>query len=391
MKPAQRRGSVYLAVLFVVLTVSVLTLTGVTLRRMMIQRSDSGSNAAAARRLALSGAELVVQQGKTNEGSFMTAAATGTILPTLSLAPGTVRATVTDADTGSAPTAGTINFDIVADGQVGDARSRLGFSMENPDDELRLWIQSEPSALAYWPMDEEKVATAEEIINNFDGAYSKSSAVGVFEHQHKNKASRFAWVDERMTAPHKGAYEMPNGTLVCWVLFNSKPTFSGWKEVVVSKEGTSAGSAAAIRVWLDKDRMNFSLRTSSSGATVDFGAGEITQGQWHHIAISWGSAGMFLYLDGKKRDDDSGVRMGINGSIVPLRLPNSHDWIFGSRLNPDSKTDGWSHTDVLFGSVARAALFTRQLTEEEVAAMSKLDSRRPGPRLKPETFARVVD
>jgi hypothetical protein len=263
--------------------------------------------------------------------------------------------------------------------------------MENPDDELRLWIQSEPSALAYWPMDEEKVTTAEEIINNFDGTYSKSSAVGAYEHLHKNRASRFAWYDERMTVPHRSAYEMPNGSLVFWVMFNTKPYMSDWREVVVSKEGRSLGSAASIRVWLDKDRLNYSLRTSSSGAVVDVGAGDIKQGQWHHVAITWGSNGMFLYLDGKKRDDDSGVRMGINGSIVPLRMPNQHDWLFGARINPDDDDDGWSHTDVLFGSVARAALFTRQLSEAEVAAMMALDSRRPGPRLVPGSFARVVD
>lgn len=391
MTTIHRRGSVYLAVLFVVLTVSVLTLTGVTLRRMMIQRSDSGANAAAARRLALSGAELIVQQGKTSEASFMSMATTGTMLPAFNLAPGTVRATVTDADTGLVPTSGTVNFDIVADGRVGEARSRLGFSMENPDDDLRRWIQSEASALAYWPMDEEKVTTAEEIINNFDGTYSKSSAVGAYEHLHKNRASRFAWVDERMTVPHKSAYEMPNGTLVCWVMFNSKPTVSGWKEVVVSKEDTSLGSAAAIRVWLDKDNMYYSLRTSTRGDTLNFISSKITQGKWHHLAISWGANGIFLYLDGKEEDRETTVTMGINGSIVPLRMPNQHDWIFGSRVNPDSKTDGWSHTDILFGSVARAALFTRQLTEEEIKAMSKLDSRRPGPRLVPGSFARAVD
>jgi hypothetical protein len=388
MNTTTRRGSVYLAVLFVVLTVSVLTLTGVTLRRMMIERSDSGANAAAARRLALSGAELIVQQGKTNEASFMSAAVTGTMLPTLSLAPGTLRATVKDADTGSTPTSGTINFDIVADGRVGDARSRLGFSMENPDDELRLWIQSEPSALAYWPMDEENVTTAEEIINNFDGTYYKSSTAGVFQHVHKNRAPRMAWMDEFVTAPNRGAYQMPNGTLAFWVLFNTKPNTPNWDATAVSKANTSVklGMETTLRVFLDRSDLKFSMLTSSGGGTIAFSQSKIVQGQWHHVAVSWGSAGMVLYLDGKREANNTGVTLGLNGSIVPLRAPNLFDWIFGGY-----KGSSGTVYEPLYGSVARVALFTRQLTEDEIAAMMALDSRRPGPRLKPETFARVVD
>lgn len=379
MRTQSRSGSVYLAVLFVVLTVSVLTLTGVTIRRMLIERAGSGNDAAAARRLALSGAEIVVQQARSDQATFTSRASGGTVFSGLDISPGTITVTASDADTGKVPTDGTQNFNLVSEGSVGESRSRIGFSLENPDDELRRWIRAEPSALAYWPMDEVGASTGAEIINNFGGVYSKSSSVGVFTHLHKNRAPRFAWSDEYMTASNRSAYQTPSGTLVFWVQFNTKPSFPGWTETVISKEEKPLGSAASIRIYLDRDKLWYMLRTSSSGTEISFNANKLTQGAWHHIAVSWGSNGMYLYLDGEQMDSKSGVTMGLNGSLLPLRSANTSDWVMGSKTNP------------LFGSVARVALFSKQLDKDEIMRMYGLDSNPPGPQLVPGSFVRVVD
>lgn len=98
---AATRGSVYVAVLAVVAAVSVLTLSGVALRRALHERAEIGGQMSQARRLAQSGAELAVHGSQSDPDNFHASALDGIILPTTNLGGGSIVVRVQDADNGA--------------------------------------------------------------------------------------------------------------------------------------------------------------------------------------------------------------------------------------------------------------------------------------------------
>ncbi len=385
--PRVRRASVYLAVMVVVAAVTALVLTGVALRTHLHERAALASNAAAVRHLATSAAELAVHAASADADAFREIAATGTLFERLPLSPGSISATVTDADTGVAVTASTTNYRVVARGDAGGAAARIAMLLETPEDELTDLMQRHPSAVAYWPLDEVNQVPAADALGRLPGTYSVNSSAGAFTHVHGGPAPRMNWVTEFVRVPHQTAFELGNGTLFFWVRFDLKPTAAGWRMGAVSKERSPPNTAMNLTVHLEHDFLYYSLNNAGNrGATVRIPSSEIVEGQWHFVAVSWGNGGMRLYLDG--------VRRGENSTAVDLqavllgRVANTFDWYFGVRNVPESI---YAQSASVFGSVARVGLLREQISDGQVGALYQATSRPPGILPVEGSFATVID
>lgn len=381
-----RRASVYLAILVVVAAVTVLALAGVTLRRQIHTRARTGNEASAVRRLALSGAELSVHVADRHRDAFQELAEAGTLFSGLDATPGTINAVVTDADTDSAVTANTDRYRVVSEGAVGQARSRIGLTLERQDDDLTALLKS-MNAQNYWPLDEVNLSTAEDAIGDQDGTYSAPAAAGADTHKHGNPAPRIDWITETIRVPHHASFEIGDGTLCFWVRFDAVPTSGGVMAAAVVKERSPTSAQPDLAVYLTDDSLNYKMdNNANNGATIRCSSSRITQGQWHFITIGWGDSGMELHVDGVERaeDDDATLDLDESGS----RPANTQDWYFGIRNKPySSYTQFWP----TYGSVARVILFDRRLADEEIAALMAASSL-PGPiELEPGSFARVVE
>ena len=389
MTRSTRTGSVYLAVVVVVAAVTVLIMTGVALRKQINDRARIGSDGAQAVRLAVSAAELAAHDAVKSE-TFEERAATGTIFSNIALAGGRLAATVRDADTSGFPNDDTENFRIVADAVAGGARSRIAFTVETPTDEFTQWILSQPNAVAYWPLDEVNQTAAREVIAERDGVYSRAFVSGSQEHEHGAPAPYFAWYDQFARVPHRGAFELAAGTLTFWVRFDVKPS-SSYAGVMgaVSKERDANTSAAFLAVYLDDDDLCYRLNNQNNhGDTLKTSSSRITAEQWHHVAVTWGGHGMELYLDGVRRDHESGARLGLGRNYMGLGPANTEDWYFGVRNIPYGS---YSQGDPIVGSVARVALFSGRLSGENIELIMKTSTMPPGRQVLPGSFARVVD
>ncbi|MCC5822588.1 MAG: LamG domain-containing protein [Phycisphaerales bacterium] len=383
-----RRGSVYLAIIVVIAAVTMLVMTGVALRKQINERAQLAGQGSDASRLAVSAAELAIEHAYRDTDAFIARSFTGTIFSNLNLSAGAIAATVTDADTQGPVQDETERFRVVADARVGQARSRIGFEMDLPEDDLTRYVSVHNRIVAYWPLDEVNQTTAVDKINARNGVYGVQSAAGAMTHEHGNPAPRVQWVTEHIRVPHRSAFELANGTLCFWIRFDLKPTTSGIQMAAISKERSPLGSSVSLSSYLTDNHFYYTLEASSGiGRSIRFSSNRIVEGQWHFIALTWGSNGMELYLDGVRRADHSGTTVGLNG-IFLIRPANTQDWYFGVRNIPWSTYDQSSPT---FGSVARVMLFSAQLSGSTINELYEASSMPPGFRVIPGSFARVVD
>jgi hypothetical protein len=380
-----RRGSVYLAVVVVVSAVTALALTGVTLRRHLHERARLGADASAARRLAQSGSELLVEAVYRDNDAFRERAAAGTVYNGVTLAPGTVSISVTDADTGTAVTGATENFQVVSEAEAGRARSRLGFQLHTPDDDLTAAIKAIPEAVAYWPLDEVNQSQATERLADRHGTYQVLASAGGTTHDHGNPAPLIQWHTQFVRVPHHPVYELTNGTICLWARFDLKPTTSGIQMGVISKESNPYTGAMSLALYLERDHLVLSLNDApNKGTSIRCSSSKITQGKWHFLTITFGDAGLELYVDGKREARDAGAEIDLNSMPGFFGRPaNTSAWRFGVR-NVSSPMP-------VFGSVARVSVFSSRLSESQIRTLRDATSLAPGIVVRPGSFARVVD
>ena len=382
-----RRGSVYLAVLATVSAVTVLSLTGIALRKSFNERARVGSATADAHRLARSGAELAIHQAYATPDTFREQAATGTVFSARSLSDGTITASAIDLDTDATPTDVTTRYRVVSDAAVYRSRSRLAFTLETLESDFTT-LARELGAVAYWPLDEATgTSLATDVIGGYNGTYNDPTRAGVDTHVHGNASPQNDWISHRTTVPHHSAFELEEGTIAFWVCWDALPTLPGMQMGAVSKERTTKDDSAHLAIYLTTgNRLVARLDNKDGDGGTAEGTGLITAGTWHHIALTWGNK-LCLFVDGTPTTISPNVRIGL-AKDGPKVDENTAPWMFGVRNQTVLFTTPAYPT---FGSVARVAVFDHELNPAEISDLRDA-STLPGP-IVPEqgSFARVVD
>lgn len=388
----QRRGSVYLAVVATVSAVTVLTLTGVALRKSFNERARSGIHGQDAQRAARSAAELAIHGAIASEEVFVAQArSAGTLFSGLAIDSGTINATAVDADTGTIATGATTRYRVETEGVSGEARSRLAFTMRKQEPELTQLVR-DLGAIAYWPLDEETgTSVADDVIGTFDGTYTDPSRVGVVTHEHGNASPRYDWITRRTEIAHNAAFELSEGVIAFWVRWDTMPIL-GNQMAAISKELPSIRSSACFAVTLESggDLVVILDDQDENGGRleVDNNEGVISIGQWHHIAVTWGDK-LRLFVDGVNVAENNRIKVGLQAASGKDEIDgNSGPWMFGVR-NKTVLFNTPAHPT--FGSVARVALFDLNLGESAIRELYEASSM-PGPlELEQGSFVRVVD
>lgn len=380
-----RRGSVYLAVVGTISAVTVLTLTGVALRKGLHARARVGTETDASRILARSGAELVLDSAINHPSDFVAAVAKGAVLDGVTVPDGTVSAACVDADTGTAITDETESIRVIVSAAVGDATSRLGFAVTSKEDPLTTLVKKF-GAISYWPLDEKTGSTrAIDVIAGHDGAYNDSTAPGAEAHVHGNKAPAIDDTGDRVVVAHHSDFEESDGTIACWVYFDAIPS-SGRYETVISKENTSSSKQGYFSLYLSYDgTLNTAIQSNRGGGIATAASGIIKPKTWHHVAVTFGN-GLLLYIDGTLVAKNATNNYGLDSSGGTD--PNTQPWFFGA--SNQSGLLSWP-INATKGSVARVALFDDILTETDIGELHKTSSATQELELIPGSFVRVFE
>ncbi|TDJ38602.1 MAG: DUF4347 domain-containing protein, partial [Gammaproteobacteria bacterium] len=119
---------------------------------------------------------------------------------------------------------------------------------------------------------------------------------------------------------HDPAYLLDDGTIQFW--FN--PDTVAGDQFLLSKDSTGFDTGGHLTFELRNGQLAVRLQTDSADNFVT-DPGTITAGSWHHVAFTFGSGGMKLYVDGQLVDQNAytgglGTTSGGTGNFEPLAL-----------------------------------------------------------------------
>jgi Ca2+-binding RTX toxin-like protein len=276
----------------------------------------------------------------------------------------TVRATSTDGSTA------TQSFSIgVTD--ANDAPTGMTFTNGDTYSDV---VQSH-SPVAYWRLaDSAGSGVATDAMGAHDGSYAQGAysqnAAGPFSGI-SNSAAIFDGVNDYVVVPSSTDFVLPEGTIQAWFKVDA---FNGRDHTIVSMDssGTDTGSAYLA---VDGARQDVEFYIEDNAAPVTFGDtgnhymlsgnNSVIAGQWHHVAITFGSLGMVMYLDGVQVATNAYTGGIGNGDNEPITIGASQRY---------AGTEGQAisgELDRFFdGQIAEVALYDRALSATDFAVLA---------------------
>ncbi|MFW6336102.1 MAG: LamG-like jellyroll fold domain-containing protein [Phycisphaeraceae bacterium] len=214
---------------------------------------------------------------------------------------------------------------------------------------------------------------AQELRANLDGVYRHGAIGGAEGHDPSNFAAAFDGVDDFIEVSHDDAFLLDRGTISFWFYAEDLSGNQG----LVSKDSNGLDDGGHVTIWIDGGQLRYRLQEASGGSNshvVSSSNGAVSRRTWHHVAATFGPAGMRLYLDGARvgeRDYTGGLGPSSGGR------GNHEPWIFGAdaRHSRDNSSEGWR--DPFHGRLDEVRLYANALSDGQVTALAVGEE--PGP------------
>ncbi len=164
-------------------------------------------------------------------------------------------------------------------------------------------------------------------------------------------------VDSAIVLAHDSQYELAQGTLE--IAFNADALTTG-RQGIFSKDASYYGTGGHLSAWLEND--DFVVRLQSSNGDYYVRAENVLNaGQDHHMALTFGSDGMKLYLDGALMDSNS-YTGGLQGNKEPIAI-GAHEMFSG-----DESAD--ILRDAFDGTVSTVKLYGEALSQQDIQQLA---------------------
>ena len=126
----------------------------------------------------------------------------------------------------------------------------------------------------------------------------------------------FDSANDRYIDTANAPFQLPNGTWEAWFqvsTLNSLQAIMSKDEPLYNDDGwLGVASNNKIYFYIDK--------SGESSAREVYSNTTITTGTWYHVAVTWGSGGMKMYVGGVQQSQTNGVTSGIVSSGTNLRI-----------------------------------------------------------------------
>ena len=170
--------------------------------------------------------------------------------------------------------------------------------------------------LSYWRLGEASGSFVKDIVGSNTGTITdamlgQSGAIV----SDANTAISFDGSNEFVEIPHSTDYQVADGTVQFWFKANDITQNAD----LFSKDHTGFGTGGHLTLSLTNDgHVKVRLQSMTQSKFVESNS-TLTNDVWHHVAFSFGSGGMKLYVDGALADTDS-FSGGIGGNVEPIAL-----------------------------------------------------------------------
>ena len=176
------------------------------------------------------------------------------------------------------------------------------------------------SATSQWRFDETSGNVATDHAGLSDGKYTHGVTLKAEGAPSGDLAAEFDGTNDYVEIPHVAGYLLDDGTIQLW--FRAADT-SG-HQALFSKDATSYGDGGHVHIYLNGDDIRVRLQSTSAEYEVQQ-ANVVDADEWFHVAFTFGSGGMALYLNGVKVDTDPytgglGTSSGGSGNTEPIAV-----------------------------------------------------------------------
>ncbi|MCG8508492.1 MAG: PA14 domain-containing protein, partial [Rhodospirillales bacterium] len=158
-------------------------------------------------------------------------------------------------------------------------------------------------------------ATDEQAVSNgtYNGPIGGSTG-------HDGTAPEFDGSDDYIEISHHNAYLLDHGTVSFW--FRSD-NLSG-EHGLLSKDSSGYDNGGHLHIYTDGAQLKAQLGSTTANHAVS-SASVLSTGTWYHVALTWGTGGVRLYLNGSLVDSETyyggtGTTSGGSGNYEPIVL-----------------------------------------------------------------------
>ena len=236
-------------------------------------------------------------------------------------------------------------------------------AVDDPD--TYLLTLNELAPVAHWRLGESSGTTAVDERGIQDGTYTNGpllDQMGAIAGD-TDTAAYFNGTDNYVEINHDSAFLLDEGTIQLW--FNVD-AITGSSQDLISKDAGGNGTGGHFGITVtNTGTIHIRLQSVSGSFTVET-AGPITAGEWHHMAFSFGSGGMALYVDGEIADTDVytgglGSSSGGAGNYEPIAIGAATSSSGNGRINPLN--------NYFAGYIDEVAILGSQLTAGQAEAL----------------------
>ena len=165
--------------------------------------------------------------------------------------------------------------------------------------------------------------------------------------------------EEFSSKPSLASYEVDDGTIVGWI----RPRVGGRRQGILSKDSAGRDAGGQFTIWVENDGdVRFFLEDTAS--TFELRSDPVTVSRWTHFAVTFGSAGMQLFINGSPVNGGGGTNAYTGGLAG-----NTERIVIGANANNSGDGVTTNLRDFFDGQIDDIAIFGRVLSDSEIATL----------------------
>ncbi|MEM7311906.1 MAG: LamG-like jellyroll fold domain-containing protein [Planctomycetota bacterium] len=170
---------------------------------------------------------------------------------------------------------------------------------------------------------------------------------------------------DHLEVAHQSAMELSEGTVS---LSFSVDTI--WdRQALFSKDFSGNRDGGDLTAFVRDGRIEVRLQSAEESVWLKTTPGSIVEGQEHHLALTFGEDGFWLYLDGEMKDWETDFTQGL--------AENTQNLVIGANgwgRNEDRPDKAWNHLD---GQITDFTIFDQQFDHNQVRSLAGYEPEEP--------------
>ena len=175
-------------------------------------------------------------------------------------------------------------------------------------------------------------------------------------------AASFDGQTDFVVVPHSDAYLLDNGTIVLRFKANDLTGRRG----LFSKDSNDYDTGGHVTIYVESSLVKARIQTTSGSHYVT-STTQVQPDSWYHVALTFGSGGMKLYVDGAEEDTNAhtgglGATSGGSGNLEPIVI-GANQWASGNLVVNNL-------SDYFDGQIGHVEVLSNALTPIQIAEAS---------------------